>query len=171
VLFKAMLFCVSDNSHGTDDQQPSQIAVALLGDAAQTRLAAGRMLLGHQPDPSGHVATSGASVFVLASRTAAGGDMEGIPVVLMEAMAVGTPVIASRHSGIPELIEDEVTGLLVAENNPAELTEALRAVMEDAVAAEQRVRAARRQIEVWFNRPIQNSILETEILRLVAGAQ
>ena len=97
--------------------------------------------------------------------------MEGIPVVLMEAMAVGTPVIASRHSGIPELIEDEVTGLLVAENNPAELTEALRAVMEDAVAAEQRVRAARRQIEVWFNRPIQNSILETEILRLVAGAQ
>jgi colanic acid/amylovoran biosynthesis glycosyltransferase len=97
--------------------------------------------------------------------------MEGIPVVLMEAMAVGTLVIASRHSGIPELIEDEVTGLLVAENNPAELTEALRAVMEDAVAAEQRVRAARRQIEVWFNRPIQNSILETEILRLVAGAQ
>jgi colanic acid/amylovoran biosynthesis glycosyltransferase len=86
-------------------------------------------------------------------------------------MAVGTLVIASRHSGIPELIEDEVTGLLVAENNPAELTEALRAVMEDAVAAEQRVRAARRQIEVWFNRPIQNSILETEILRLVAGAQ
>ena len=58
-----------------------------------------------------------AHVFVLPSKTAASGDMEGIPVALMEAMAAGMPVISTRHSGIPELIEHDVSGLLCAEGD------------------------------------------------------
>ena len=48
-----------------------------------------------------------AHVFVLPSRTSRSGDMEGIPVALMEAMAQGLPVLATRHSGTPELVEHE----------------------------------------------------------------
>ena len=43
--------------------------------------------------------------------------MEGIPVALMEAMATGLPVVSTIHSGIPELIDDGVTGYLVAEGD------------------------------------------------------
>ena len=58
-----------------------------------------------------------AHVFVLPSRTSKNGDMEGIPVALMEAMAQGLPVLATRHSGTPELVEHEVSGLLCAEGD------------------------------------------------------
>jgi len=58
-----------------------------------------------------------AHVFVLPSRTSRSGDMEGIPVALMEAMAQGLPVLATRHSGTPELVEHEVSGLLCAEGD------------------------------------------------------
>jgi colanic acid/amylovoran biosynthesis glycosyltransferase len=58
-----------------------------------------------------------ADVFLQPSITAPNGDMEGVPVAIMEAMAVGTPVIATIHSGIPELIIDEQHGLLVPEKD------------------------------------------------------
>jgi colanic acid/amylovoran biosynthesis glycosyltransferase len=58
-----------------------------------------------------------AHVFVLPSKTAASGDMEGIPVALMEAMAQGLPVLATRHSGTPELVEHEVSGLICNEGD------------------------------------------------------
>jgi colanic acid/amylovoran biosynthesis glycosyltransferase len=58
-----------------------------------------------------------AHVFVLPSRTSKNGDMEGIPVALMEAMAQGLPVLATRHSGTPELVEHEVSGLLCTEGD------------------------------------------------------
>lgn len=60
------------------------------------------------------------------SVTAADGDMEGLPVVIMEAMALGVPVIASRHSGIPELVLDGATGWTVPERDSAALAGALR---------------------------------------------
>jgi colanic acid/amylovoran biosynthesis glycosyltransferase len=63
---------------------------------------------------------------VSASVTAADGDEEGIPNVLKEAMALGLPVIGTRHAGIPELIEDGVSGLLVPERDEAALADALQ---------------------------------------------
>jgi colanic acid/amylovoran/stewartan biosynthesis glycosyltransferase WcaL/AmsK/CpsK len=62
-----------------------------------------------------------AHAFVLASKTSASGDMEGIPVALMEAMAQGLPVLATRHSGTPELVEHNVSGLLCDEADVASL--------------------------------------------------
>lgn len=56
--------------------------------------------------------------FVLACRRDASGDMDGIPVVLMEAMSCGVPVVSTRISGIPELVEHEVTGLLAEPDSP-----------------------------------------------------
>lgn len=58
-----------------------------------------------------------ADIFLLSSVTSSQGDMEGIPVSLMEAMACGLPVIATAHSGIPELVIDGQTGYLVPEKD------------------------------------------------------
>lgn len=66
-----------------------------------------------------------ADVFVAPSVTAPDGDEEGIPVSIMEAMAIGLPVVATRHAGIPELVEHQRHGHLVAERNVAELSAAL----------------------------------------------
>lgn len=62
-------------------------------------------------------------VLLAPSITAQDGDQEGIPVVLMEAMALGTLVVSSLHSGIPELIEDQSSGLLVRERDVNGLSE------------------------------------------------
>jgi glycosyltransferase involved in cell wall biosynthesis len=70
-------------------------------------------------------------VAVLASVTDEAGRREGIPVSLMEAMACELPVVASRQSGIPELVEDGVGGLLVEPGDAAGLAEALARLAED----------------------------------------
>lgn len=70
-----------------------------------------------------------AHLFVLPSKTARDGDMEGVPVALMEAQAMGLPVLSTRHSGIPELVEHEVTGLLCAEGDRAGLAANMAALM------------------------------------------
>jgi colanic acid/amylovoran biosynthesis glycosyltransferase len=71
-----------------------------------------------------------ADLFVLPSTVAGDGQMEGIPVALMEALACGLCTVATRLSGIPELIRDGETGLLAEPGNP----ESLRAVLEAALA-------------------------------------
>jgi colanic acid/amylovoran biosynthesis glycosyltransferase len=64
-------------------------------------------------------------ILVAPSRTSSTGDQEGIPVVLMEAMASGLPVVSTHHAGIPELVTSGVSGLLVEEGNSTALAEAL----------------------------------------------
>ncbi|MCJ7710000.1 MAG: glycosyltransferase, partial [Chloroflexi bacterium] len=72
-----------------------------------------------------------ADVLVAPSVQTRGGKREGIPVVLMEAMATGLPVIASRLSGIPELVTDEESGLLVQPGDPGALAAALARLAAD----------------------------------------
>ena len=60
-------------------------------------------------------------IFLLPSITAKDGDQEGIPVALMEAMAMGLIVISTYHSGIPELIQDKKNGFLVPEKSPIDI--------------------------------------------------
>lgn len=88
-------------------------------------------LAGPRPRPDVADALRDADVFVLPSITLESGKMEGIPVALMEAMATGLPVIATRMSGIPELVKDGVHGLLVGEGDVAGLTSALRRLHAD----------------------------------------
>jgi glycosyltransferase involved in cell wall biosynthesis len=72
-----------------------------------------------------------ADVLVAPSVPTKGGKREGIPVVLMEAMASGLPVVASHLSGIPELVADGVSGLLVPPGDATALADALATLAGD----------------------------------------
>ena len=72
-----------------------------------------------------------AHVFALPCQVMEDGDRDGFPNVLAESMAMGVPVVSTRISGIPELIDDGVHGLLVEPRDPAGLAQALRRVLQD----------------------------------------
>jgi len=73
-----------------------------------------------------------ADLFVMPSVTCADGHKDGIPVVLMEAMACGVPVISTTLSGIPELVDNGTSGILVPEKDPRALSRAIARVLDDA---------------------------------------
>ncbi len=84
------------------------------------------ILLGAMPRERVRRVLEESHLFLAPSVTAANGDQEGTPVAIMEAMACGMPVVSTWHSGIPELVQDGVTGLLVPERDPEALAQALR---------------------------------------------
>jgi len=91
-------------------------------------------------------ALESADVVVLPSVIDDRGRMEGIPVSLMEAMAVGVPVIASDLSGISELVVDGVTGLLVVPGDAAALADAIERLIGDPDLARRVTVAATRVV-------------------------
>jgi glycosyltransferase involved in cell wall biosynthesis len=86
-----------------------------------------------------------ATLFAMASFA------EGIPVVLMEAMAMQIPCVATRIMGIPELIEDGVSGLLVPPADAAPLADALERLLRDAALRDTLGRAGRRRVLDHFS--------------------
>jgi glycosyltransferase involved in cell wall biosynthesis len=92
-----------------------------------------------------------ADTFVLPGVVARNGYMDGIPVALMEAMASGVPVIASRLSGIPELVRDGETGLLVPPNDAEAIRDAILCCWREPDAARRRAVRARALVEAEYN--------------------
>ena len=92
-----------------------------------------------------------ARVFALSPHVADDGDRDGIPNVLLEAMAAGVPVVTTSISGIPELIDDGRTGRLVPPRNPSALADAIAGVLNDPISAGAVAAAARRHIESNFS--------------------
>lgn len=90
-------------------------------------------------------------LFVLPSLIAASGRMEGVPVVLMEAMASGAPVVASKLSGIPELVIDGETGRLAVQGDASSLRSQIAATLADPDSARRMARAARTRVEREFD--------------------
>jgi colanic acid/amylovoran biosynthesis glycosyltransferase len=106
--------------------------------------------------------------FVLPSVTAANGDMEGIPVVISEAMSMSLPVIATRHSGIPEIVEDGVTGFLVAERDVEALADAMARLAADPELAQRLGRAGRDKLVQELDLDQWNDLL-AERVTVLAG--
>ncbi len=90
-------------------------------------------------------------LFVLASVIAQDGDRDGIPVVLMEAMAMHIPVISTRVSGIPELVRHTDTGLLVPERDATALAEAIASLVADPALQARLQKNARALVEAEFD--------------------
>ncbi len=92
-----------------------------------------------------------ADVFVLPCVTASNGDIDGIPVALMEAMAMQVPVVSTTVSGVPELIEDGVSGLLVSERDSEQLANAIERILDDPDFATQLGKNGRAKVSQAFN--------------------
>ncbi len=107
--------------------------------------------LGPRPRPEVVRMLAEADVFALPSVMAANGEREGIPVALMEAMATGLPVVTSRLSGIPELVEHEVSGLLVEPKDAAGFAAALERLSSEPQLRERLGRAARAKVVDEFD--------------------
>ncbi|HET6795039.1 MAG TPA: glycosyltransferase [Acidimicrobiales bacterium] len=88
-------------------------------------------LAGARPQPELVDEYAGADVFVLPCRVLPDGDRDGVPNVVMEAMAAGLPVVATSVSGLPEVVTDGVTGVLVPPEDPVRLAGAIGAILDD----------------------------------------
>jgi glycosyltransferase involved in cell wall biosynthesis len=106
--------------------------------------------LGALPQEEVRRAYQRATVFALPCIVTSQGDRDGIPTVLLEAMASGVPVVSTAVSGIPELIDSGHDGLLVGPHDPGMLADALGLLLADAELRERLARAARSKIEADF---------------------
>jgi glycosyltransferase involved in cell wall biosynthesis len=91
-----------------------------------------------------------ADLFVLPSIVAPDGQMEGIPVSLMEALAAGLPTVSTRLSGIPELIQDGRTGWIVPPGDAEALANAIAQAVAEPEKSRERARAGRALVEREF---------------------
>ena len=111
-----------------------------------------------------------AHVFVLPCVTSASGDQEGIPNSLKEAMAVGLPVVSTIPAGIPELVEDGVSGFLVPERDIDRLADRLGLLLREPERWPSMGRAGRARVEAAFDIESLNDELERIYRALAAGA-
>ncbi len=102
-----------------------------------------------------------ADLFALACEIQANGDRDGIPNVLVEAMAMEIPVVSTSVSGIPELVENEQTGLLVPEKNPEMLACALEVLLLQPHRRKELGRNGRLKVEQEFDTVINVQRIKT----------
>jgi colanic acid/amylovoran biosynthesis glycosyltransferase len=101
-----------------------------------------------------------ARIFCLPSVTTAAGDREGLPTVLIEAQAMGIPVVSTFHSGIPEGVIDGVTGSLVPERDTEGLAAAILRLLEDRDLWQRYHVATQDHIDRNFDLHRQTAVLE-----------
>lgn len=106
-----------------------------------------------------------ADIFVLTSVTAANGDEEGVPVSLIEAQALGLPVVSSRHAGIPELVAHGETGFLAGERDVTEIAGHMRALMRNPAIRAAFAANARQRVLREFDLARLNDTLAGLLLR------
>ncbi|MBI5836439.1 MAG: glycosyltransferase family 4 protein [Candidatus Eisenbacteria bacterium] len=109
-----------------------------------------------------------AAVFALPCIVAADGNRDGLPTVILEAMASGTPVISTRVTGVPEMVQDGVTGVVVEPNQPEALAAALERILTDPALAARMGAQARRAVEEKFQLRANAGELHRLILQVVA---
>jgi colanic acid/amylovoran biosynthesis glycosyltransferase len=125
--------------------------------------------LGVQPPATIRQMLPKARLFCLPSVTTASGDREGLPTVLIEAQAMGVPVVSTFHSGIPEGVIDGVTGTLVPERDSERLAAAILQLLEDKDLWERYHVATQEHIDRNFDLRRQTALLEEIYSEALAG--
>ena len=108
-------------------------------------------LLGPRPQSEVIALLQDASVFAAPCVVGQDGNRDGLPTVLLEAMALGTPCVATGVTGIPEILHHGETGLLVPQQDPSALARALDLLLEDGALRERLSLQARALIEERFD--------------------
>lgn len=157
---------------------PGQVCLRVVGDGplrgqlASVALACGVAayveFLGALPRQMVLSAMQASDALVQASVTAEDGDVEGVPIVIAEAMALGKPILGTRHSGIPELVLDGVTGNLLEEGDEAGLAAAMAWMVANRQAAVQMGQAGRARLEAGFTANYWNTKLEQRLQSVVS---
>lgn len=104
-------------------------------------------------------------VFVQHSLTASDGDTEGLPLAVLEAGAHGLPVVATRHAGIPDAVENGRHGFLVEEGDIAGMAECMARLAGDATVAAQMGSAFRERVVAQFSRNASITRLQQTLAR------
>ncbi|MGO1167992.1 MAG: glycosyltransferase family 4 protein, partial [Janibacter sp.] len=110
-----------------------------------------------------------AAVFAAPCIIGADGNRDGLPTVLLEALALGTPAVSTPVTGIPEIVRHEETGLLVPESDPAALAVALARTLDEPEDSAARSRAARTLLEADFDFRDHAVILQGIFRRAIAS--
>jgi colanic acid/amylovoran biosynthesis glycosyltransferase len=108
-------------------------------------------------------------VLIQASKTGSKNNKEGTPMAIVDAMATGMAVIATKHSDIPEVAHDGVHGFLAEENDVNSLQQSLARIFEQADRIETFSVAARQRVEAEFNAATQTQRLEGYYTELIAA--
>lgn len=108
-------------------------------------------LCGAMPRNKAASLIAASDIFILTSVTSEDGDKEGIPVSIMEAMALSLPVISTNHSGIPELVENNLSGFLVPERNISQIVQKIEVLITKPELRKQFGLEGRKIIENKFN--------------------
>ena len=125
-------------------------------------------MLGAQPSDRVREALGKADVFVLPCVVASDGSRDITPNALIEAMAMQLPVVSTRLSGIPEIVEEGVSGLLVPCGDVDALCEAITTLARDSALRAQLGQNARLRVEERFDLT-QNILHFTRIFRSMAS--
>ena len=112
-----------------------------------------------------------ADIFILNSRVGDRGDMEGLPVSLIEAMSMQLAVISTRHAGIPDAIADGVNGLLIDEKDNIGLTAAIEKLISDEALRKRLGESARRTVLNRFTNGETNRKIAEVYKRVVGQVQ
>lgn len=116
-------------------------------------------LLGPRPQAEIVQRVAEAAAFAAPSVVGGDGDREGLPTTLLEAMALGTPCVSTDVTGIPEVLRHGETGLLVPQNDPTALADALQRLLAEAPLRVALARRARRRIEQDFDARVNGARL------------
>jgi glycosyltransferase involved in cell wall biosynthesis len=138
---------------------PVGSSLRLVSDLKQSPLPPGVEVLGLMPSSEIRKEMARCNLFVLPCRQAADGDMDGIPVAIMEAMACGRPVITTPVSGIPELVDDHI-GWIVPDRDPDSLRAAIREAHDSELRKKKADRCRERLIKLDFTLSAQASGLQ-----------
>jgi len=111
----------------------------------------------------------GALAICVPSVAAQTGDAEGLPNVVLEAMACGMPVIGSNTAGIAEAVEHDCTGFLVPPGDPRSIAAAARRLLSDPALRRRMGLAARVATNGRFSAVAQSRALEDALLAVSAG--
>lgn len=146
--------------HSLQQQHP-QVRLDIIGEGPDARhtkdvinqLHLGDRIIMHGSQPQTVVRDfiAESDIFILNSRIADDGDMEGSPVSILEAMSMGKAVISTRHAGIPSIIEDGKNGLLVNERDNDALCHAIIKLIEEPRLRYKLGQNARQTVEEKFS--------------------